>query len=79
MPTYTVRKANSEDTHEWDLTCSYEELVQTCEEYGLERVFKPVGFITATEGKTMRKAGGEWQNFLQKVDKGAGRNSKIKV
>ena len=46
MPTYTVRKLDDPDQKEWDIQCSYEELNQICEEYGLEKVMKPVGFIT---------------------------------
>jgi hypothetical protein len=79
MPIYTVRKADSEDKHEWDVTCSYKELEEMCEEYGLEKVIKPIGFISSTEGKTLRKAGTEWQNKLSQIHKNAGRNSKVKI
>ena len=77
MPTYTVRKKDSEDQHEWDITCSYTELEQTCEEYGLERVLKPVGFITQQTGDTMKKAGTEWRDRLNTIKKNAGRRSTI--
>jgi hypothetical protein len=79
VPIYTVRKANSDSGHEWTLQGSYDEIKSICEEDGLEIVLKPVGFISSQEGSTRRKAGGEWNNFLQRVDKGAGRNSKVKT
>lgn len=79
MPTYTVRKKDSEDQHEWEITCSYDEFVQTCEEYGLERVLKPISFITQQTGGTMKKAGTEWKDRLETIKKNAGRRSTIKT
>lgn len=67
MPTYTVRKKDSDSDHEWDITCSYTEFVETCEEYNLERVFKPMSFITGKDGSTMKAAGNEWNNRLTKI------------
>ena len=76
VPTYTVRKLDDPDKNEWDINCSYEELQQICDEYGLEKVLKPVGFISQSQS-TMRKAGGEWNDFIKKVDKKAGMKSKV--
>ena len=78
MPTYTVRKLDDPDQKEWDIQCSYEELNQICEEYGLEKVMKPVGFITM-HGGTLRKAGSEWRDVLGKIKKGAGKGNTIKT
>ena len=76
MPTYTVRKADG-DGEEWEINCSYDELLETCEEYGLERVLKPVGFITQS-GSTLSRTSGDWRDFMKKVHKNAGRHSKVK-
>lgn len=76
MPTYTVRKVDGEG-EEWDIRCSHKELLEVCEEYGLERVLKPVGFITQA-GSTIGKTSGDWRDFLKKVDKNAGMRSKVK-
>lgn len=77
MPTYTVRKANGDGT-EWDISCPYAELEQICLEYDLERVLKPVGFISAT-GSNLRNAGEEWQNHLKNMKKNNGIGNTIKV
>lgn len=79
MPTYTVRKVDSDDKHEWDVRCSWKELEEMCEEYGLEKVIKPIKIISSRQGSTMRKAGSEWENKLSQIHKNAGRRSKIKV
>jgi len=78
MPRYTVRKLDDPDQKEWDIICSYEELNQICKEYGLEKVLKPVGFITM-HGGTLSRAGSEWRDVLGKIKKGAGRGNTIKT
>ena len=78
MPTYTVKKADSDSDHTWDVMCSYSELQEMCEEYGLVQVLQPPNFISQ-HGSTLSRAGSEWGNFLSKVDKKAGRRSKMKT
>lgn len=77
MPNYTVKKANGEG-EEWEVSCSFEELEQICEEYDLVRVLKPVGFISGT-GSNLRSAGEEWQNHLKNMKKNNGLGNTIKV
>lgn len=77
MPNYTVRKENGEGT-EWDVSCSWDELQEMCEEYKLTRVLKPVGFISGT-GSNLRSAGEEWQNHLKNMKKNSGLGNNIKV
>ena len=68
MPTYTVRKQNSKNDHEWDIRCSYEELQEICDEYGLEKVMKPVGFITQSGG-TLSRTSTDFRNNLERIKK----------
>jgi hypothetical protein len=68
MPTYTVRKQNSESGIEWDIQCSYKELQEICDEYGLEKVIKPVGFITQSGG-TLSRTSTDFRNNLERIKK----------
>ena len=68
MPTYTVRKLDDPNKTEWDINCSYEELQQICDEYGLEKVLKPVGFITM-HGGTLSRTPGDFRDNLKRIKK----------
>lgn len=80
MPIYTLRKTDENgEVEEVDVSCSYDQMVNLCEEHGFERVYQPIGFITQQTGATLKKAGTEWQDKLKAIKKGAGRRSTMKL
>ena len=67
VPTYTVRRIDGDGT-EWDINCSYEELQEICDEYKLEKVLKPVPFISQA-GSTIGKTSSDWRDHLDRIKK----------
>lgn len=66
MPTYTLKDIKTNE--QWDVYCSHEDLETILDEMpDIIRVWKPVSFITGTDGSTLKKAGNEWNNFLTKA------------
>jgi hypothetical protein len=81
MPTYIVRKDDdvpTEEANSWEIICSYTELQQMCNEYGLKQIIGAPSTVTDTKG-TLTRAGGEWQDMLKKIKKQSGRGNTIKV
>ena len=46
MPIYTVRRRDSKDKKEWEVSCSYKELQDMLEEYKLEHVLQPLKIVS---------------------------------
>ena len=67
VPTYTVRRIDG-DGAEWDINCSHQELQEICDEYKLEKVLKPVAFVSQA-GSTLSKTSGDWRNHLDRIKK----------
>ena len=78
MPTYTVKKADSKSTKTWEVFCSYEELQQMKDEYGIEQVLSAPKIVSGT-GSLLSKTDDGWKENLKRIKKNAGRNSTIKV
>lgn len=79
MPTYTVKKAGSDSDHTWEVMCSWTELQEMCEEYGLETVITGAPSIIGGTGSNIGKAGEEWRNHLKNMKKNNGIGNTIKV
>lgn len=76
MPNYTIR--NKETGEEYDVSCSHAELKEALEnDSTLEQVMKFPGMISQS-GSTIGKTSEDWRGFLKKIDKNAGRRSKVK-
>lgn len=78
MPTYTVKKADSDSDHEWDVICSYTELKEMCEEYGLVQVMKAPKIVTGV-GSLHSKVPDGFKDKLKQIKKGSGAGNTIKV
>ena len=78
MPIYTVKKADPKSTKTWEVNCSYEELQQMKDEYGIEQVLSAPKIVSGT-GSLLSKTDDGWKENLKRIKKNAGRNSTIKV
>jgi hypothetical protein len=78
MPTYTVRRADVEDGKQWEVYCSYIELVQMCEEYKLEQVLSTPKIVSGTGSLTSKTDDG-WKDHLKRIKENSGRGNTIKV
>lgn len=77
MPTYTFRNIETGEIQEEIMPSDQVEQF-TKDNPGLERVLKMPPPIT-THISNQTRAGSDWQGLLKKIDKGAGRSSKINV
>lgn len=78
MPTYTVKRAESEDDKEWDVNCSYSELKEMCDEYNLIHVLKPIKIVTGV-GSLHSKVPDGFKDKLNQIKKGSGKGNTIKT
>lgn len=77
MPRYTLKDDKTQ--HTWDVTCSYEELQTILDEMpDVSQVLSFPNMITQ-HGSTIGKTSGDWRDFMKKIDKNAGRKSKVKT
>lgn len=76
MPHYTLR--NVKTSEEWTVRCSYEEMKEMINDPDVEQVLTFPSMITQ-HGSTLGKTSGDWRDFMKKIDKNAGRQSKVKT
>ena len=76
MPIYTIK--NTKTKKEWDVTCSYKELVETLKAPFLERSFVPLKIIS-TQGSLISKTSQGWRDRLGQIKKGSGKGNTIKI
>jgi len=75
MPIYTLKDVKT--LHEWDVNCSYSDLQNILNELpDVEQVLKFPAMVTQA-GSTLSKTSGDWRDLLKKIDKNAGRKSKV--
>ena len=75
MPIYTLKDVKT--LHEWDVNCSHEELQTILDEMpDVKQVLKFPAMVTQA-GSTLSKTSGDWRDLLKKIDKNAGRKSKV--
>lgn len=77
MPTYTLKHKETGEVKDYIVSiATMEEMTGEEGEY-VQIIGAP---MTVTQvGGTLKKAGGDWQNLLQTIKKGSGRNSTIKT
>jgi hypothetical protein len=78
MPTYTVRRANSDSNHTWEVFCSYTELQEMCEEYNLQQVLSAPKIVSGV-GSLATKTDDGWKDHLKRIKQNSGRGNTIKV
>ncbi len=78
MPIYTVRRRDSEDKKEWEVTCSYVELQALLEEYKLEHVLQPLKIVSG-RGSLLSKTDDGWKENLKRIKDNSGKGNTIKV
>jgi len=78
MPTYVLQKELDGEVNRFEVTCSYEEMKQMCEEYGVKHIIQAPSMITDYKS-TNTRAGTEWQDLLKDIKKKSGRGNTIKV
>jgi len=75
MPIYTLKDVKT--LHEWDVNCSHSDLQNILNELpDVEQVLKFPAMVTQA-GSTLSKTSGDWRDLLKKIDKNAGRKSKV--
>lgn len=76
MPTYTLR--NKKDNTSYDVLCSYDKMQEMLEgDPNLEHVLGTPGFISM-HGGTLKRAGSEWRDHLNRIKKASGKDNTIK-
>lgn len=78
MPTYTVKRANSDSDHTWEVICSYEEMKEMCEEYGLVQCLSTPRIVTGV-GSLHGKVPDGFKDKLKQIKAGSGEGNTIKV
>lgn len=78
MPIYKVSRLDVEDSKPWEVTCSYNELLQMCEEYNLKQELATPKFVSAT-GNQINKTSDGWKDRLKTIKSQSGRNNSIKL
>ena len=77
MPIYTLKDTKTQE--EWNVNCSRDELQTILNEMvDVIHVMKFPAMITQ-HGSTLGKTSGDWRDFMKKIDKNAGRKSKVKT
>jgi len=77
MPTYTLRSLKN--NHEWDVTCSFEELNTIIDEMeDVVRVIKPPKIVTGV-GNLHSKVPDGFRDKLKQIKRGSGRDNTIKI
>lgn len=77
MPSYTMINIATGEEQEMVLSLSEREAILSSGEW--KQKLSTAKFITGHGDVARRKAGNEWNNFLQKTHKNAGRQSKIQT
>ncbi len=77
MPSYTM--INTETGEEQDMVLSFAERDELLAEGKWKQQLSTAKFISGHGDVARRQAGSEWNNFLQKTHKNAGRHSKIQT
>jgi len=78
MPTYTVKKADSDSDHTWEVFCSHKELVDMCDEYGLQQVLSAPKIVSGV-GSVLSKTDNGWKDHLKNIKQNSGKGNTIKV
>lgn len=76
MPKYTLKRISTGE--EWDITCSFDDLAQHLEDDDITKVLSTPAFAGNTISN-LRRAGGEWQDHLNRIKKGSGSGNTIKT
>lgn len=75
MPVYTLKDVKTQA--EWEVRCSYDELQTILDEMpDVTQVLKFPAMITQA-GSTLGKTSSDWKDHLKRIDKAAGKNSKV--
>jgi hypothetical protein len=78
MPTYTLKDIKTQKEH--DITCSYSELQEILNaQPDLIKVLSTPSFVSSLKTHANSKTGDGWKDLLKRIDKGAGKHSKIKT
>tara|TARA_A100001201_G_scaffold142825_1_gene142149 strand:- start:668 stop:901 length:234 start_codon:yes stop_codon:yes gene_type:complete len=77
MPSYTMINKKTGEEQEMVLTLAEREDLLSKGEW--KQKLNTPKFITGHGDVARRQAGSEWNNFLKKIDKNAGRHSKIQT
>ena len=77
MPSYTMKNIESGEEREMQLSLAEREDLLAKGEW--KQLLSTAKFITGTGDVARRQAGSEWNNFLKKTHKNAGRHSKIQT
>jgi len=75
MPKYTLKRKSTGE--EWDVSVPFDELARLLEDEDITKVLSTPSFASNTVSN-LRRAGGEWQDHLNRIKKGSGRNNTIK-
>lgn len=75
MPKYTLKRKSTGE--EWDVSVPFDELARLLEDDDITKVLSTPSFASNTVSN-LRRAGGEWQDHLNRIKKGSGRNNTIK-
>jgi len=75
MPKYTLKRKSTGE--EWDVNVPFDELARLLEDDDITKVLSTPSFASNTVSN-LRRAGGEWQDHLNRIKKGSGRNNTIK-
>lgn len=75
MPKYTLKDIKT--LEEWDVMCSYEQLQVILDETpNTKQVLKFPSMVTQS-GSTLSKTSSDWRDHLKRIDKAAGKDSKV--
>lgn len=76
VPKYTLRRKSTGE--EWDITVPFDELARQLEDEDITMKLPTPNFASNTTSN-LRRAGGEWQDHLGRIKKGAGKGNTIKT
>jgi hypothetical protein len=77
MPVYTLK--DTKTNQEMEINCSYNELQEILnKESDLVKMLSTPSFVSSTKTHANSKTSDGWKDLLGRIDKGAGRQSKIK-
>jgi hypothetical protein len=77
MPKYTLRRISTNE--EWDVNCSFHELAPILEDNDIVKVLSTGNFVSSIKTHANSNTSDGWKDLLGRIDKGAGRQSKIKT
>lgn len=76
MPIYTLHRKSTDEY--FDVNMKFDDLAQMLEDDDIERVLSTPHFAGNTVSN-LRRAGGEWQDHLNRIKKGSGSGNTIKT